>query len=44
MLDSISLENLLNRIDEDSATEILAAIAGLTGQAAGCQATRVRSC
>ena len=30
MLDSISLENLLNRIDEDSATEILAAIAGLT--------------
>jgi hypothetical protein len=30
MLASISLENLLNRIDEDSATEILAAIAGLT--------------
>jgi DNA-binding MarR family transcriptional regulator len=30
MLDSISLENLLNRIDDDSATEILAAIAGLT--------------
>lgn len=30
MLDSISLENLLNRIDEDSATAIVAAIAGLT--------------
>ena len=30
MLDSISLENLLNRIDKDSATEILAATAGLT--------------
>ena len=30
MLDSISLENLLNRVDEDSATEILGAIAGLT--------------
>jgi hypothetical protein len=30
MLDSISLENLLSRVDEDSATEILAAIAALT--------------
>ena len=30
MLDSTSLENLLSQIDEDSATEILAAIAGLT--------------
>ena len=31
MLDSISLENLLNRMDEDSAMEILTAILGLKG-------------
>jgi len=31
MLDSISLESLLNRIDEDSAMEILTAIAGMNG-------------
>jgi len=30
MLDSINLENLLNRMDEDVASEILAAIATLT--------------
>jgi DNA-binding PadR family transcriptional regulator len=36
MLDSISLENLLNRIDEDSATEILATIAGFSGETPKC--------
>ena len=30
MLDSINLEDLINRIDEDAASEILAAIATLT--------------